>query len=145
MIYGFGDYEFDLDRHELRRRNVTLHIEPKVFELLAYLLQRRGQFVTREELYTQLWPEQFVSDAALSYCVTKARQAVGDTGRAQRLIKMVYGRGYCFIAPVQEILPHSTLDSRTPLAESVATAAPFPEVQTGSEDPPRLAPLSPAM
>ena len=83
-------------------------LEPKVFDLLAYLIQHHDQFVSREKLYAQLWPQQFVSESALTYCIAEARKAVGDNGRAQRVIKTVHGRGYRFIAPVAERSPSST-------------------------------------
>ena len=99
MIYVFGAYEFDTDRRVLRLAGTPVDLEPKVFDLLAYLIQHHDQFVSREQLYTQLWAQQFVSEAALTYCISEARKAVGDNGRAQRVIKTVHGRGYRFIAP----------------------------------------------
>ncbi len=105
MIYVFGDCELDTNSHELRRRETPLHIEPKVFDLLTYLIQHHGHFLSKEDLHKHLWPDQFVSESALTYCITAARKAVGDSGRAQRIIKTVYGRGYRFIAPVEERLP----------------------------------------
>ena len=78
-----------------------------MFDLLAYLIQHHDQFVSREKLYAQLWSQPFVSDAALTYCISEARKAVGDNGRAQRVIKTVHGRGYRFIAPVARRLPGS--------------------------------------
>ena len=93
MIYVFGAYEFDTDRRVLRRAEMPVDLEPKVFDLLAYLIQHHDQFVSREKLYAQLWSQQFVSEAALTYCISEARKAVGDNGRAQRVIKTVHGRG----------------------------------------------------
>src|SRR5262244_3063367 len=108
MIYIFEAYEFDTDRRVLRRAEIPVDLEPKVFDLLAYLIQHHDQFVSREKLYAQLWSQQFVSEAALTYCISEARKAVGDNGRAQRVIKTVHGRGYRFIAPVAKRLPGST-------------------------------------
>src|SRR5688572_5065138 len=104
MIYVFGNYKLDMERYELRRAGDLLRVEPKVFDLLAHLIQHHGQFVSKEDLYARLWPNQFVSESSLTYCITAARKAVGDGGRVQRIIKTVYGRGYRFIAPVQERL-----------------------------------------
>lgn len=87
MIYVFSGYELDTDRYELRLAGAPLRIEPKVFDLLAYLLQHPGHFVSREDLHERLWPDQYVTDSALTYCITAARKAVGDNGRAQRIIK----------------------------------------------------------
>jgi len=108
MIYVFDAYEFDTDRRVLRLEGTPVDLEPKVFDLLAYLIQHHDQFVSREKLYTHLWTQQFVSEAALTYCISEARKAVGDNGRAQRVIKTVHGRGYRFIAPVAKRLPGST-------------------------------------
>jgi DNA-binding winged helix-turn-helix (wHTH) protein len=110
MIYVFGTSEFDTDRRVLRRAGTVVNVEPKVFDLLAYLIQHHDHFVSRKDLYTQLWPQPFVSAAALNYCIAEARKAVGDTGRAQRVIKTVHGRGYRFIAPVTTRLPDSALE-----------------------------------
>ncbi len=101
MIYIFGEYELDIVYHELRRAGVPQPIEPKAFDLLAYFLQSPGRVLSKEDLFAHVWPEQFVSESALTYCIAVARKAVGDSGRAQRLIKTVHGRGYRFVAAVE--------------------------------------------
>jgi DNA-binding winged helix-turn-helix (wHTH) protein len=65
MWYTLGDYTLDTQRYELYRVGILLKLQPKVFELLAYLIQHRDRVVTRQELFDTLWPEQFVSDDAL--------------------------------------------------------------------------------
>ena len=107
MIYVFGHYTLDMERYELRLHGDPLRVQPKVFDLLAHLIQHHGQFVSKEDLQAHLWPNQFVGESSLTYCITAARKAVGDDGRVQRIIKTVYGRGYRFIAPVQELLESS--------------------------------------
>jgi len=130
MIYVFGAYEFDTDRRVLHLAGMPVDLEPKVFDLLAYLIQHHDQFVSRDKLYAQLWSQQFVSEAALTYCISEARKAVGDNGRAQRVIKTVHGRGYRFIAPVAKRLPGSpseeaaTVPSLLPKAELTPPATP---------------------
>ena len=81
MIYRFGDYELDTQLFELRSAGSPLPLEPKVFDLLTHLIRSRDRVVTKQELLTHLWPQQFVSDAALNYCIMAARKAVGDSGR----------------------------------------------------------------
>jgi DNA-binding winged helix-turn-helix (wHTH) protein len=98
MIYTFGDYELDTFLYELRCAGTVLKIEPQVFNVLAYLIQHCDRTVTRQELLEQLWPEPFVNEAVLSYHVMAARKAVGDSGRTQRVIKTVHGRGFRFVA-----------------------------------------------
>ena len=101
MRYAFGEYELDAQLYELRYAGTLLKIEPQVFNVLAYLIQHRHRTVPRQELLEQLWPEQHISDAVLSYFMA-ARKAIGDSGRAQHSIKTVHGRGFRFVAPLQE-------------------------------------------
>src|SRR5262245_22744982 len=100
MLYAFEDYTLDTRRYELHRAGSLVPLDRQVFEVLAYLLAHADQAVTRQELFTHLWPERFVSDAALERCIVVARRALGDNGRAQRCIKTVHGLGYRFVAAV---------------------------------------------
>jgi DNA-binding winged helix-turn-helix (wHTH) protein len=100
MVHVFGDFELDEPLCQLRRSREVVPVEPQAFKLLVYLLAHRDRVVTREELFDNLWPGQVVGDAALTYCVTKARKAVQDTGAQQHIIKTVHGYGYRFIGQV---------------------------------------------
>ncbi|HEX2499080.1 MAG TPA: alpha/beta fold hydrolase [Actinomycetes bacterium] len=102
LIYAFDDCELDLDRFELRRAGRTRPIEPQVFDLLAVLVRERHRVVPKNELLDTIWGDRFVSESALTSRVKAARQAIGDDGRGQRLIRTVHGRGYQFIGPVSE-------------------------------------------
>ena len=102
MIYRFGDCELDLLRYELRRGGRPRHLEPQVFEVLSYLVRNRDRVVTKNELLDQVWGSRFVTESALTSRLKAARRAVGDSGREQRVIRTVHGRGYRFLAPVQE-------------------------------------------
>src|SRR5262249_35175407 len=128
MIYVFGAHEFDTDRRVLRLAGTPVDLEPKVFDLLAYLIQHHDQFVSRDKLHAQLWSQQYVSDAALTYCISEARKAVGDNGRAQRVIKTVHGRGYRFIAPVTKRPPGSPAGETTTVPAPLPNADPTPPV-----------------
>jgi DNA-binding winged helix-turn-helix (wHTH) protein/tetratricopeptide (TPR) repeat protein len=105
MIYRFGDCELDDRRYELRRGGVPRHLEPQVLEVLAYLVRHRDRVVPRTELLDEIWGSRFVTDSALASRVKAARRAVGDNGREQAVIRTVHGRGYQFLAPVQEQVP----------------------------------------
>src|SRR5499427_4178311 len=98
----FGDCELSVERIELRRAGRIVDMEPQVFEVLAYLMRHRERVVPKTELLDQIWGNRFVSESALSSRIKSARRAVGDTGRDQRIIKTVYGRGYRFVADVIE-------------------------------------------
>jgi DNA-binding winged helix-turn-helix (wHTH) protein len=123
MLYVFGDYELDSQRYELRCAGRLLKIEPQVFNVLAYLIQHRDRTVTRQELLEQLWPEQYISDAVVSYCIMAARKAVGDSGRAQQIIKTVHGRGFRFVAPLQERVDQAPRDEVLTVPETPGPAA----------------------
>lgn len=99
--YLFGDYVVDVACLELRHRDGTPeHLEPRVMDLLVYLLEHRDRVVPKEELLDQVWATRFVSETALTSCLRSARRAVGDSGEAQAVIRTVHRRGYQFVAPV---------------------------------------------
>ena len=102
MIFVFSDCELDLDRYELRRSGRLRRVEPQVFDLLAVLIRERHRVVPKEELLDTVWGNRFVSESALTSRVKAARQAIGDDGRNQRLIRTAHGRGYQFTASVDE-------------------------------------------
>ena len=103
MIYQFGKFEVDTQNYQLRNDGVTVELEPKVFDLLNYLIANRGNLVTRDELFENIWSGQIVSDTSLSNQIRAARKAIGDDGKSQSFIKTVHGRGYQFIAEIDEI------------------------------------------
>ena len=102
MIFVFSDCRLDLDRFELRRAGRLRPVEPQVFDLLAVLIRERHRVVPKEELLDTVWGNRFVSESALTSRVKAARQAIGDDGHSQRLIRTARGRGYQFVAPVDE-------------------------------------------
>ncbi len=86
MIYMFGEWELDLELYELRCAEKPVRLQPKVFNVLAYLLKHRHRVVSKQELLSSLWSSQFISDSALERCIMMARKAIGDTRDQQRLI-----------------------------------------------------------
>lgn len=101
MIYAFGPYELDTRLYELRRSGLLCPIEPQVFDVLAYLAANRDRVVSKEELLEKLWPDRFVSETTLTSRLKEARKAVGDSGKAQSIIRTVHGRGYRFVANIR--------------------------------------------
>ncbi len=102
MRYRFGGVELDTDTYELRSGGRLVDVEPQAFEILVHLLAHRGRVVTKEELLDTVWGGRNVSESALTTRIGQARQAVGDDGQAQRVIRTVHGRGYRFVAPAEE-------------------------------------------
>jgi class 3 adenylate cyclase/tetratricopeptide (TPR) repeat protein len=100
MIYVFGDCALDTGLYALHRAGHSIRLRPKVFQVLTYLLAHRERVVSRQELCEQVWPDQFISDAALESAIRGVRRAIGDSGRAQQLIQTLHGHGYRFITDV---------------------------------------------
>ena len=101
LIYRFGNCELDVDRVVLRRDGREVQIEPQVFDLLCCLVERRGRLLRKEELLDLVWGDRFVSESALTTRIKSVRQAVGDDGTRQEVIRTVHGKGYEFIADVR--------------------------------------------
>jgi pimeloyl-ACP methyl ester carboxylesterase/DNA-binding winged helix-turn-helix (wHTH) protein len=100
-IYAFGDYELDTRLHELRRRGEPLHVEPQVFDVLAHLFASRDRVVPKDELLDVVWGHRYVAPTTLNSRIKAARQAVGDDGAAQRVIRTVHGLGFRIVADVE--------------------------------------------
>lgn len=97
MIYCFDQYELDTDRYELRDGDKAVALEPQVFALLALLVENCERMVSKDELIEKIWHGRVVSEAAISSRIKKARKALGDDGKSQRLIQTVHGKGIRFV------------------------------------------------
>ena len=102
VVYAFDGCCLDPARVELSRDGVPVHVEPQVFDVLAFLLTHRDRVVTKAELLDHVWGSRFVSDSTLTSRVKAARRAIGDDGASQRLIATVHGVGYRFVGEVTE-------------------------------------------
>ncbi len=102
MIFAFGDFELDLRLFELRHGKSAVAVQPKVLDVLAYLVRNRDRVVSKQDLLTNVWPREVVSETALTHAVMEARRAVRDDGAKQRQILTVRRRGYRFIGKVLE-------------------------------------------
>src|SRR5579871_2052032 len=109
----FGVFETDLRSGELRKCGIRIKLQSQPFKLLAILLSRPGEIVSREELQQQIWGSETVVnfDRSLGTAVNKVREALGDSAEHPRYIETLAKRGYRFIAPVDvldlpELAPH---------------------------------------
>jgi predicted ATPase/DNA-binding winged helix-turn-helix (wHTH) protein len=119
---SFADFDLDTATFELRRDGVLVPLEPKVFDVLAYLVRHRDRVVRKTELLDEVWGDRFVSDSALTSRIKRVRQALGDDGRSQRWVRTVHGRGYRFATDADEVVAddsagaaHNLPAERTPL------------------------------
>jgi len=103
--FRFGPYEANVRARELRKRGLRIKLREKSFEILACLLERPNDVVTREELRRRLWPEGvFVNfDESLNTAVGRLCNALGERAGRRRYIETMRGRGYRFIAPVEPV------------------------------------------
>lgn len=99
--YRFEDVSVDVSRGCLICGNEERHLRRKTFQVLVYLLERRGQLVTKDELMEKVWKDTAVTDDVLVQCVKEIRRALGDDSHNPRFIKTVPKVGYRFISPVK--------------------------------------------
>jgi DNA-binding winged helix-turn-helix (wHTH) protein len=100
MRLKFADCVLDLPARQLERQGRIVPLEPKVYELLEVLIQRRPAVVSNNELDELLWPKVYVARTSLTRLVSELRDALGDTARGSRIIRTVYKTGYAFSAEV---------------------------------------------
>jgi len=108
LIYIFGEYSLAPERRELRRGAELIVVEPRVFDLLEYLIRNRDQVVSKDDLIGAVWNGRIVSESALVSRMSAARDAVGDSGEEQRLIRTIARKGYRFVGDVREEMPRHT-------------------------------------
>ena len=96
MRLVFGECEFDPGQRVLLRHGSVRPLSPKAFDVLALLLDRRPEAVSKAELLERLWPGTFVGDASLHNAIAEIRAALGDAPRAARYIRTVPRYGYAF-------------------------------------------------
>ena len=99
----FAVFEVDLAAGELRKNGARIRLQEQPFQILAYLIDRAGEVVTREELRQKLWPaDTFVDfDHSLNTAINKLREALGDSASNPRYVETLARRGYRFLAPLQ--------------------------------------------
>src|SRR3981081_1037487 len=107
MILSFSDCEIDVERREVRRAGVPVHVEPQVFDLLVYLTRNRERVITKDDLIDSVWSGRIVSDSTLTSRINAARKAIGDSGAGQRLIRTIPRKVFRFVGAVRT-LPGNT-------------------------------------
>lgn len=114
----FGEYEADLRSGELRRQGQRLKLQEKPFQVLAALLARPGELVTREELRQSLWPaDTFVDfEHGLNTAVNKVREVLRDSANNPRFIETLPRRGYRFVGAIDGQSSKSAVETRSAVA-----------------------------
>lgn len=119
MVVAFGPFVLDRDRRILARDGVAVGITPKAFDLLVVLVERGGAAVSKDELMAALWPDTAVEESNLTFQISTLRKALGD---GAKFIATLPGRGYQFVAPVQQV--ELEAEERTTVTVSETTTRP---------------------
>src|SRR5579859_2104138 len=106
-IARFGLYQADVQQRVLTRNGLRVRLQDQPFQVLALLLERPGELVTREEIQQKLWPaDTYVAfDDGLNTAMKKLRGALGDSAENPRFVETVPRRGYRFVAQVSTVAP----------------------------------------
>jgi TolB-like protein/DNA-binding winged helix-turn-helix (wHTH) protein len=100
VVWTFGDFTLDLAAWHLTRAGRPLPVEPKGLALLALLIERRGEVVTKNEILDAVWKDATVTENAMVRVVAHLRGLLDDNAREPKYIETVHTRGYRFVAPV---------------------------------------------
>jgi len=103
--FYLGEWEVEPMRGQLVGPSGTVHVEPKVMEVLVALAGKPGQVVERNELVDEVWAGRAVSDEPLNRCIAKLRRLLDDSRTDPKFIETVPKRGYRLVAPVKSIMP----------------------------------------
>jgi adenylate cyclase len=124
VTFAFGDHLLDVDRCELRRDGTPVALEPQVFDLLVYLVRNRGRVVSKDDLIESIWGGRVVSESAVTTALNAARNAIGDSGAAQKFIRTISRKGVRFIAEVREVGPPAQAERALTVAETMPLTVP---------------------
>jgi DNA-binding winged helix-turn-helix (wHTH) protein len=124
----FGPFEADLQAKELRKRGVRVRLPDQPFTLLAELLQRPGEVVTREELQARLWPSNtFVDfDRGLNKAMNRVRETLNDSAEEPRYIETIPRCGYRFIGEIEPVLSSPAVQPSPAATVSAVPESPQP-------------------
>jgi len=125
-IVRFGVFAADLAAGELRKNGARIRLQEQPFQILAYLLERPGEVISREELRQKLWPaDTFVDfDHSLNTAVNKVREALGDSASSPRYVETLARRGYRFVAEVRRLESNSIAVNAAGTAPAASQPAP---------------------
>lgn len=126
-LYRFGRCQIDSASRELRMSGLELEVEPKVLDLILFLIERRPDVITRQELVDTVWKGRVVSDSAVSVAINSARKVIGDSGREQACIKTIHKHGYRFVAEVETVTRVSVTESVFTRNENGVSSASIPQ------------------
>jgi TolB-like protein len=134
-MFRFGEFELELERYELRRNGAVVKTEPRVLEVLNFLIERRDRVVPKEELLDSIWSDVHVSESALTTTIRDARRALGDSSGESRWIRTVYGRGFRFMGELDAEIASAAvpMETVTPPARKSIAVLPFADLSPAKD------------
>jgi TolB-like protein len=121
MLWRFDQFELDERKFELRKSGDRVAVEPQVLSLLLMLVHNRDRLVTTDEIIQSVWSGRAIADGVVASRIKSARQALGDDGQQQRMIRTVHGKGFRFVHPVRDMIQPEP--ARPPAEPSVPRSA----------------------
>lgn len=129
-IFRFGDFVLHMERFELRKGGMPIHLQPKTFDVLCYLVSHPERLIDKDELLRAVWPDVIVTENSLTRCIKDLRKALDDDAAHPRYIENIARRGYRLlispeaigdVAPTNDVQP-----GMQPMAETGPVLAPAP-------------------
>ena len=124
---SFADFELDFGRFQLYRRGLPVRLEGLPLQLLMFLIENRGQLVTRQQIADELWRKEVFVDVeqGINTAIRKVRRALKDDSAQPQYLQTVVGRGYRFVATIntcEDSTPKSAADEFTVTPEDLGRA-----------------------
>lgn len=123
-MFVFGNMSLDPERRELRSGSTLVPVEPKVFDLLEFLIRNRDRVVSRDDLLASTWGGRAVSDSAIAVRINAARRAIGDDGEQQRWIRTAARKGFRFVGEVRECAEPDAVSPAAAAGQRIADHVP---------------------
>jgi len=120
-VYQLGEFLLEPDEHRLTRGDQTVSLRPKAYDVLLFLVENHGHLVTKEDLFSNVWPDAFVSEGTLRHNVWEVREALADHNRNGPWVETIPKVGYKFVGQVEELKPATSLDHRQMQGEATQT------------------------
>jgi DNA-binding winged helix-turn-helix (wHTH) protein len=117
-VYEFGPYRIDAAKRLLLRDGETVPLTPKCFDILLALVETSGEVIGKDVLMNRVWPDSFVEEGNLTYNISMLRKALGERAKEHLYIVTVPGRGYQFVAGVDELCLDDTENAAGAPSES---------------------------
>ena len=114
-FYDFGNFRVDALRRTFLRDGQPVPLAPKAFEMLLALVERHGKIFSKDDLIRRVWPDTTVEENNLTVIISHLRKVVGENPNEHRYIVTIPGKGYRFVAPVNEVAQEEGGGSEAPL------------------------------